>query len=168
MKMSEMIKYAVITPCGKYRTSLTRIWSDGPVALFFLLNPSIADSSIDDPTVRRCIAFSKREKCGGLEIRNLFSLRSTNPKELISSIDPYGPCQDLFKDLCKFTPIIIAWGSYGVFRNRGKWAIRELSKLSASLWCFGWTKNNQPRHPLYLRHDTPLILIGQNNTMTKE
>jgi hypothetical protein len=54
---------AQISPCGRYRYSLQRIWDrDKPTILFVGLNPSVADAESDDPTLKRCIAFATR--CG--------------------------------------------------------------------------------------------------------
>ena len=58
--------------------------------LFIMLNPSTADESKDDPTIRRCVSFANRELCTSLTVVNLFSLRATNPKELSIADDPEG------------------------------------------------------------------------------
>ena len=64
-----MKKSAVISDCEKYRYQLIRQWDDNKnLALFIGLNPSIADDEIDDPTIRRCIGFAKRERFGGFII----------------------------------------------------------------------------------------------------
>jgi hypothetical protein len=53
MKMS-----ATIASDGLYRYSLS-IWSDRlPRIGFIMLNPSTADATKNDPTIRRCINFA--------------------------------------------------------------------------------------------------------------
>jgi hypothetical protein len=52
---------AVVSECGLYSYSLTRRWAHGPKALFVMLNPSTADAMVDDPTIRRCIGFARRQ-----------------------------------------------------------------------------------------------------------
>lgn len=52
---------------GEYRYLLTRtvdplLASTGPTLLFVMLNPSTADERVDDPTIRRCAGFARREK----------------------------------------------------------------------------------------------------------
>lgn len=50
---------ALISQCGQYRYWLTRIWDETIRPLpIIMLNPSTADASIDDPTIRRCISFA--------------------------------------------------------------------------------------------------------------
>ena len=46
---------ALISPDGRYRYWLTRQWGEGMRVCWVMLNPSTADASIDDPTIRRCI-----------------------------------------------------------------------------------------------------------------
>jgi hypothetical protein len=56
---------ATISPCGKYRYWLERKWGPGTPQVFVMLNPSTADASEDDPTIRRCMGFARREGAGG-------------------------------------------------------------------------------------------------------
>ncbi|CAB1262622.1 hypothetical protein CLOSBL3_20536 [Clostridiaceae bacterium BL-3] len=86
-----MKKYAFIDSTGKYRYTLSRVWNEnlGKV-VFILLNPSTADASKDDPTVKKCISFTKSWNFGLLEIVNLFAYRSTDPKCLKNVLDPVG------------------------------------------------------------------------------
>ena len=50
---------AVISQDERHRYSLTRRWGDGPrVCCWIMLNPSTADATTDDPTIRRCIGFT--------------------------------------------------------------------------------------------------------------
>ena len=58
---------AVISRCGLYRYSLIREWD--PMKKWcgwIMLNPSTADASTDDPTVRRCMGFAKLMNAGGI------------------------------------------------------------------------------------------------------
>ena len=64
---------AVLSPCRQYRYALWRKWADGPQVLFVMLNPSTADESVDDPTIRRCISFAKAWGFGSLSVGNLFA-----------------------------------------------------------------------------------------------
>ena len=54
---------AIISPCGAYRYLLKRqAESMAPMkstALFIMFNPSTADATLDDPTVRRCRGFAR-------------------------------------------------------------------------------------------------------------
>lgn len=55
---------------------------DEPAATcaFLMLNPSAADESSTDQTVRRCVGFAERGGYGRLVIVNLFASRSPNPQ----------------------------------------------------------------------------------------
>jgi hypothetical protein len=150
---------AVLSPCGTYRYTLDRVWDASlPTALFIMLNPSTADASVDDPTIRRCISFAKREGCGALTVVNLFALRSTNPDALTTHPDPVGPDNDTHIALAlgkQPEVAIAAWGAHPFTRARAE----AVAALLAPVWqvnCLGTTKSGDPRHPLYVRGDQPL------------
>lgn len=46
---------AVLSSDDQYRYRLTRTWAAASPVTFVMLNPSTADASADDPTIRRCI-----------------------------------------------------------------------------------------------------------------
>ena len=74
-----------------HRYTLWRTWDSSlPYCQFIGLNPSTADETKDDPTVRRCIAFSKMWGYGALCMTNLFGFRSTDPAGLLTVEDPVG------------------------------------------------------------------------------
>lgn len=126
--------------------------------MFVGLNPSTADETADDPTVRRCMAFAKRWGYGGIYMLNLFALRSTDPRALRAAPDPVGPGNDshlvMYADKLAHL-VIAAWGVHGPFQDRGLY-VRELLRATLSpsaLLCLGTTKGGHPRHPLYLSAD---------------
>jgi hypothetical protein len=154
---------AVLSECGRYRYVLQR--SLGSVLrwyrpmLFIMLNPSTADASVDDPTIRRCIWFAKREGATHLTVVNLFALRATDPQELQRASDPIGPENDrhIGEQVEKHNgrPIVAAWGAHKFARNRAA----EVRLKFGPFLCLGMTVNNCPKHPLYLKSDTPLELL---------
>lgn len=164
---------ATISTCGKYRYWLERVWSEAPPQVFIMLNPSTADANEDDPTIRRCIEFAKREGAGGLIVVNLFAYRATDPKELnnpcvdIMTGNAFGQEGDtentesigmalLAAQLAEM-PVICAWGSN---KNAPKMADRIKARakdFAVDLVCFRINKDGQPKHPLYVKGDTPLI-----------
>ena len=86
-----MKKDAVFSDCRNYRYALWRIWDDAkPYAMFIGLNPSTADETEDDPTIRRCMNFAKDWGYGGLCMTNLFAYRATIPANMMSAADPVG------------------------------------------------------------------------------
>lgn len=151
-----MKRAAVISECGRYRYRLYREWapSERMPVLWVMLNPSTADASIDDPTIRRCIAFSRAWGYGALWVGNLYAYRSTDPAALwtMAADDARGPDNEchLYQMSCESALIVLAWGAPG-----GQTV--PLSMLTpGGLWCLGKTKSGAPRHPLYVRGDTPL------------
>ena len=75
-----------------YRYALYRIWNKHlPKVLFIGLNPSTADETKNDPTIRRCIGYAKKWNYGGFIMGNIFAYRSTNPKKLNLINNPIGP-----------------------------------------------------------------------------
>ena len=150
---------AIISPCGRYRYRLTR--GEGRRLAFVMLNPSTADASQDDPTIRRCLAFAKREGYDGIDVANVYAWRATDPRELFAAGNPFGDndrhliCTALLHDV-----VVCAWGA-NVFPSHAEHTRKILSESRNGhrprLVCLGTTKNGSPRHPLYVRGDTPLI-----------
>ena len=64
---------ATISTDGRYRYDLWRQWEPGPRLGFIMCNPSTADADLDDPTIRRCVGFARREGFAGITVRNLFA-----------------------------------------------------------------------------------------------
>ncbi len=149
---------AVLSKCGKYRYRLDRRWGDGPICGFIMLNPSTADADLDDPTIRRCIGFAKREGCGSLMVGNLFAFRATDPMVMADSDDPDGPENRHFlTNMAERVdgPLIAAWGSHWMARDMAsEWVCKTFGRR---LMCLGKTKDGHPRHPLYVKGDTPLV-----------
>lgn len=86
-----MQKEATISDDQIYRYKLSRTWdSTKPTILFIGLNPSIADETIDDPTITRCINYAKDWGYGTLLMANLFAFRSTYPKDIYLTDNPIG------------------------------------------------------------------------------
>lgn len=148
---------AIVSDCGRYRYMLTRKWNKNlPVVVFIMLNPSTADASLDDPTIRRCIGFGRSHGFGGLQVLNLFALRATDPMQLRTAQDAIGTDNDahlitaLNMAAATSTPVIAAWGVHGVYNNRAA-EVRNLSvECGVKLMCLGTTKGGHPRHPLYV------------------
>lgn len=142
---------ATISECGKYRYKLYRAWDTLlPPIVWIMLNPSTADALADDPTIRKCIAFSKRLGHGSLYVVNLFALRSTNPIKLCSAADPIGPENDAtIRDVCRDRSVIAAWGSNKMAKARSK-DVGKLLAEASSVRCLRLTGGGMPWHPLYV------------------
>jgi hypothetical protein len=157
---------ATISEDGLYRYCLWRQWGGGPSMTFVMLNPSTADAEKDDPTIRRCIGFAKREGCGRLEVVNLFALRATTPRKLLDHPNPEGSGLANWHHVvrsCQYSLIAVAaWG--GSCPTAGGVPILSFTRdnlPSRALRCLGHTKSGEPRHPLYVKAETPLVEYRQ-------
>jgi hypothetical protein len=151
---------ALFSDCRTWRYSLWRVWQPElrPTA-FICLNPSTADETNDDPTVRRCINFAKKWGTGGFFMLNAFAVRSTDPKLLYSFPDPVGPENDRnlirFAKLCSI--VVAAWGVHASKVGDRHSYLLDLFKVNrVPLHCLKVTKGGMPSHPLYLANDSQL------------
>jgi hypothetical protein len=165
----QAMSWAEISPCGTYRYLLGRRVGEGKrTALFVMLNPSTADALVDDPTIRRCIGFARREGCGVLEVVNLFAYRTTDPAALRSASEPVGPANDQFIEQAvrRTDLVVVAWG---IVPRR---LVRRSSEIGRAIYdhlpahgqrgpfSLGTTADGSPRHPLYVRADRALEQWG--------
>lgn len=151
-------KTALISDCGRYRYTLGRSWesADAKLCVFVMLNPSTADASEDDPTIRRCIGFAQDWGYGRLLVVNLYAYRATDPKQLWKVVDPVGPDNDdaLTEAMEAADFVVLAWGSHGAKNGRGQ-RVEDLARTHAgSVATLGRTKAGEPKHPLYLAKNT--------------
>ena len=121
-----------------------------------MLNPSTADGRRDDPTIRRCVGFARREGFTGIRVVNLFALRATDPAELKSAGDPVGAESDsAILDAVRSSEFTVAaWGAKGVLCGRDEAVLQLLE--GHPIWCLGTTKMGHPRHPLPVRKLAPM------------
>ena len=170
---------AIFSGCRKYRYVLRIVWDAAlPDMQVIGLNPSTADEIQDDPTVRRCKAFARREGCGGLAMTNLFAFRATDPKVLKKHPQPIGEFSfcafevtrgktthcfasrndaHLFVTAYRSKVVVAAWGNHGTHLNRYADVAKLILSAGATLRCFRLTSKGQPEHPLYMPADQPLI-----------
>lgn len=153
---------AYISADEKYRYWLERRWSgaayDSPMIVWCMLNPSTADASVDDPTIRRCVGFTNALGFGRLMVVNLYAYRSKNPRVLraLDAAERFGPENFYWLDNWIRAPsayiFVCAWG-----RNR----MQELPSLitESMRYALGFTKTGEPSHPLYLPADSQLMCV---------
>ncbi|MFC0431087.1 DUF1643 domain-containing protein [Kutzneria buriramensis] len=144
---------AVLSPCGTYRYELRRVWGDPTrLACWIMLNPSRADATADDPTIRRCVGYAKAWQLGGIVVRNLFALRATDPAALADHSDPIGPDNDHWLTTPAPAAVTVAaWGVHGTRHGRDQHVRALLAARGITLHHLGaLTRDGCPRHPLYL------------------
>lgn len=152
---------AIISDCEKYRYWLERGEKDVPYVAWVLANPSTADASLDDPTVRKGRGFSERIGFKRFVFVNVLAYRATDPQALRSVSDPVGPLNENYlREVAEHASrVIVAWGGAIIASNQ-----RHIPKALALLrslhrkpiMCLGYTAANQPRHPLMLAYSTKL------------
>lgn len=161
---------AVISEDGLYRYSLTRWVLDGAArnratergketCLFVMLNPSTADASQDDPTIRRCIRFTREWGYARLKVVNLYAFRTTDPGFLWLQDDPVGPENDhvLAVAFGSADASVAAWGAHA----KPERVAAVMSIPMAPRYALGLTNHGAPRHPLYMRADCGVVEFMQ-------
>ena len=164
--MTPETRTAEFSPCRRYRYTLFIKWDDTKGRVMFIgLNPSTADETKDDPTVRRCKQFAKDWGYGSMVMTNLFAWRDTDPKKMLVAREPIGEMADIlatdgnrytnFNDLwlavvardCNLH--IAAWGKHGSHLYRAV----KVKRLVPNLHYLKLNKDGSPQHPLYLKGD---------------
>ena len=144
---------AVFSGDRRYRYLLRRRIGDSEKrVLFIMLNPSKADETRNDATIRRCIGFSQDWGFGILEVVNLFALMSTDPKALLKADDPVGPDNDaaIRAALESADTVVLAWGNHGLDHEKRAAEVTAMACRVARPCCLGLTVKGAPRHPLRL------------------
>ena len=151
--------WACFSEDRKYRYRLTRrLGASSRRLLFIMLNPSKADETQDDATIRRCIGFARSWGFGTLEVVNLFALMATHPAELRRAAEPVGKRNDyhISAAVKAADRVICAWGNHGSHMNRAAQTLTSL-RHTAQLCHIGLNKSGEPRHPLLIpKSATPI------------
>ena len=162
---------------GKYRYRLeVKISEKFGICLFLMLNPGTEEGHEDryHPTREKCKGFAQEWGYGTLVDCNLFAVRGKDAKEALSVADPIGleNNRHIKAAASRADKIVLAWGDSGVgalgkheFNERVAKVVQLLKEASASeklyMLCPSGkpclTQKGQPRHPLYLRLNTPLV-----------
>ncbi len=143
-----------------YRYRLTRSWvgNHEPTeqVTFIMLNPSTANATQDDPTIRACSQFAQRWGYNQLIVVNLFAYRTPCPTALKKVIDPIGPENDryLIEAAAAADRVILAWGNWGTLLNRAQTVLGLLYTHRHKLYVLQRNRSDQPCHPLYIKRTT--------------
>ena len=135
------------------RYSLWRIWNENlPKVLYVMLNPSLADGSKDDRTIRKLNYFTEKFGFGGFYVGNIYPQITPYPKVLYSLnlSQSKKNCFYINSMVKKSKKTVFAWGNC---KERPLW----VENLVKNPLCFGHNKNGSPKHPLYLPKTTPLV-----------
>lgn len=156
---------AIISSCQAYRYRLQRdVSSLGALTYaYFGINPSTADASIDDHTVRKWCGFTERNNGNRFIVGNVFAFRSKDVTKLATTGDPTGPDNAYYvSQIIQEADVLVpCWGS----RTKLPKSLHStldafLSELLASdkpVKCFGKTVSGDPKHPQMLSYSTELV-----------
>lgn len=148
-----MQRSATFSACGYHRIVLTRTWDDAKGLIgWCMLNPSVADHTREDPTMRRVIDFSIRWGYGGLVVTNLFTAICTNSKALWSRAEMNAPDADrlLVEALRPCQQVVCGWGEKGVRNDRDRQVLGLLQAARIRTVSLGLNDLGTPKHPLYV------------------
>lgn len=148
-------------PYPDHRLWLERAWSwedDAPFALHIGMNPSRAGADRDDFTVRKDQEFTRRMGLSRMVKCNLGTLISTDPNGL--SVPGVMVCHPenlgtILGFAAKAARVIIATGQPpGPLMPMANNVFRA---LSGRMECFGYTKNDWPKHSSRLAYTTSIV-----------
>jgi|HubBroStandDraft_2_1064218.scaffolds.fasta_scaffold114358_3 hypothetical protein len=154
------------SPCRTWRYVHEVQWDDGPCVAFVMFNPSTADESQLDPTLRKCRGFAQRWGYGRMVILNLFAVRGTDPRTPSQVSDPVGPMNDywILKTVAQAREIVFAYGcGQWIKTPEMKRRPSEFLKLIRAhneymlISCLGYRNDGHPRHPLMLSYTTERV-----------
>lgn len=156
-----MISDALISKDGQFRYTLTRAWGDGPCVCWIMLNPSTADAIKPDPTITKCIGFSRILGYSQMVVVNLFAYRTAKPKVLRQAGWPVGPNNDehIIKAVCGSALVIAAWGAQARGHSRVGFVHNYLESETTRLCCLKVLPGGVPGHPLMLPYRSPLVFL---------
>lgn len=166
---------AAFSECRKYRYALWRIWDrTKPLAMFIGLNPSTANETDNDPTIKSVGRISNNNGFGGFYMMNCFPLVSTDPSVLksfylsASSFEQYQYTlnrQRLMEISVMCRAVVFAWGSFSVVQECR--VDKELMQMFPDAMALHINKNGSPKHPLYCKSDTQFINYQTNPNQSK-
>jgi len=169
MNELEIRKGADFSICKKYRYALWREWDKNlPCVGFVGLNPSTADDTTDDPTIKRVMAIAHYNGYGSIFMFNLFPLVSTDPRALEDFFNtPFHDIEDSNNEIkmrayakanCK--DIVFAWGNFKQAQPR----YAAMCKMFPNAKAIFLNKNGSPKHPLYCPKNSPFIPFNNERT----
>lgn len=168
---------ALLSTCGRYRYALER--STGlerrESLCWLMLNPSTADATSDDPTIRKVVGFTRRVGYGCALVVNLFAWRATDKREVIGLLrGVFGPVQirvdqaegpgnriAIMRAATISAAVVCAWGAHPWARSQAARVLAWLTEVPEGprpLLCLGTSRDGDPLHPLMPSYDGhPLV-----------
>lgn len=139
---------AAFSECRQYRYALWRVWNpDVPLVMFIGLNPSTANETKPDPTIRRVMNFACTWGYGGVVMMNLFAIVSSKPSILTEHSDPVRK-NDLWLPAiaARCDKVVFAWGAF----KQAKTRTDQVIAMFPDAYCLKKTQDGSPWHPLFV------------------
>jgi hypothetical protein len=141
---------AVMSPDGNHRDSLIRVVLRRTRRVAFVMrNPSTADATRDDNTVRLCNGLGRRWGFGHVEIVNLGTVRSGHGATRDEELEREVVASALMGAAKAADIVVLAWGDKKLsrsLRERIPLVYRTLRRVARGrVYCLAWTKTAQPR-----------------------
>ena len=158
-----LAKGAIFSEDRKYRYALWRVWSNAkPILLQICLNPSDANEFKNYPTITRGIVRADRTGFGGFLMGNLYAYVSTIPKVLLGNGNFVGEFTDYYlKQMIAMSKLqLCGWGSFPPVFKRATIVLAMIKEP----YCLGVNADGQPKHPLYIGYDTPMVKYREPTT----
>jgi hypothetical protein len=159
---------AILSPCGQYRPRLDReIQAEGITVLLVGVNPSTADATVNDATIRKDMGFGRRLGWARIMKGNVFDWRATDVGELARVPRPVSAANlaHLARMGAEADLIVPCWGRRDkvprALHYQIDFTLEFLRALGKPLKCFGLTAGGDPLHTLMLGYDTPLVDLPQ-------
>jgi len=154
---------ATFSADGRYRQLMRRWMGEAfptRYILFIGMNPSTADGTVNDPTCAREWTFACREGFSAMVKANVGDYRATDPKMLLApGVEAVSPANlpAIRAAAAGAGMVVLCHGKLNkALAPAGRELVMALRDDGVALWCFGTNGDGSPKHPLYLRGDTPL------------
>lgn len=146
-----------------HRFALFRYWGNpDDYACGISMNPSGAAEDVGDPTVDGMVRRAQQHwGVGAYYQLNVMSVRGTYSSDLATTAVLNRPENDewIRRIAAAARMVVVSWGNPGHKSGRGAAVEAILREVCdpAKVLCFGRNRNGSPVHPLYQRHDAPLL-----------
>lgn len=155
---------AVFSDDGRHRPLMRRWLGDtfpDRYLMFIGMNPSTADATVNDPTCAREWTFTQREGFDAMVKANVGDYRATHPKMLLEPdvvVSSPANLPTIREQARGAARVILCHGKLNkALVPAGQALVQALTEDGIDLWCFGTNADGSPKHPLYLKGDTPLV-----------
>lgn len=155
---------AIMSADERYRYRLDRdVQEEGLVAAYFGVNGSTAGPVEEDQTTKKWRGFSLQNGFRKYIAANPFAYRATDVRELAKAADPVGPenARYLTEIIAEADVLVPCWGNrdkvprhlHHHFEN----LLDQIFDSGKPVRIFGLTQSGDPKHPLMLGYNTPLL-----------